>query len=62
MRRVPLFRSKSHLQLPAVRLVPLMVIVVLCVVAAALVGLALFEPSPPLKHFEVPVPNERLAR
>ena len=59
---MPLFRSKSHMQLPAVRLVPLLVIVVLCLVAAGLVALAVFEPSPPLKHFEVPVPNERLAR
>lgn len=62
MRRVPLFRSKSYLQLPAVRLGPLVIIIVLCLVAGGLVALALFEPSPPLKHFEVPVPNERLAR
>lgn len=59
---MPLFRSRSHLQLPAVRLGPLAVIVVLCLVLAGLVALAVFEPGPPLKHFEVPVPNERLAR
>jgi hypothetical protein len=50
------------MQLPAVRLGPLAVIVVLCLVAGGLVALAVFEPQPPLKHFEVPVPNERLAR
>jgi hypothetical protein len=50
------------MQLPAVRLVPLAVIVVLCLVAGGLVALAVFEPQPPLKHFEVPVPNERLVR
>jgi hypothetical protein len=50
------------MQLPSVRLVPLVVIVVLCLLAVGLVALALFEPSPPLKRFEVPVPNERLAR
>jgi hypothetical protein len=31
-------------------------------VAGGLMALAVFEPRPPLKHFEVPVPNERLAR
>jgi hypothetical protein len=62
LRRVPLFRSKSHLQLPAIRLGPLAIIVVLCLVAGGLMALAVFEPRPPLKHFEVPVPNERLAR
>ena len=50
------------MQLPSVRLVPLAVIVVLCLVAAGLMALAVFEPGPPLKHFEVPVPNERFAR
>jgi hypothetical protein len=50
------------MQLPAVRLVPLALIVVLCLAAGGLVALAVFEPAPPLKHFEVPVPNERLAR
>lgn len=59
---MPIFRSRSHLQLPAVRPGPLAVIVVLCLVLAGLVALAVFEPGPSLKHFEVPVPNERLAR
>jgi hypothetical protein len=35
---------------------------VLGLVIAGLVALAVLEPRPPLRHFEVPVPNERLAR
>jgi len=62
LRRVPIFRSKSHMHLPAVRLGPVAVIVVLCLVAGGLMALAVFEPRPPLKHFEVPVPNDRFAR
>lgn len=50
------------MQLPALRLGPLAIVVVLCLLAGGLVALAMFEPRPPLKHFEVPVPNERLAR
>jgi hypothetical protein len=50
------------MHLPAVRLGPVAVIVVLCLVAGGLMALAVFEPRPPLKHFEVPVPNERFAR
>ena len=60
MRRVPLFRSKT--QLPTFRLGPFLIIVVVCVVAIGLAALAVFEPRPPVKHFEVPVPNERFAR
>ncbi len=59
---MPLFRSRSLLQLPAIRLGPLAIIVVLCLLLGGLVVLAVIEPRPPLKHFEVPVPNERLAR
>jgi hypothetical protein len=36
--------------------------VVLCLIAGGLVALAVLEPRPPLKHFEVPVPNERFSR
>ena len=50
------------MQLPTFRLGPLAVIVVLCLVLGGLVALAVFEPRPPLKHFEVPVPSERFAR
>lgn len=60
MRRVPLFRSKT--QLPTFRLGPFLIIVVVCVVAIGLAALVVFEPRPPVKHFEVPVPSERFAR
>jgi hypothetical protein len=39
-----------------------LIIFVVCAVAIGAVALAVFEPSPPIKHFEVPVPNERFAR
>jgi hypothetical protein len=60
LRRVPIFRSKT--QLPAFRLGPLLIVVAVCVVAVGLVALTVFEPSPPVRHFEVPVPNERFSR
>jgi hypothetical protein len=60
LRRVPLFRSKP--QLPTFRLGPFFIFVVVCVVALGAVALAVFEPRPPIRHFEVPVPNERFAR
>jgi hypothetical protein len=62
LRRVPIFRSKGHSLPSSSRLVPLMVGVVVCLVLLALAALAVFEPRPPVKHFEVPVPSERFAR
>jgi hypothetical protein len=60
LRRVPLFRSKT--QLPTFRLGPFLIVAVVCLVAIGLAALAVFEPRPPVKHFEVPVPSERFAR
>jgi hypothetical protein len=60
LRRVPLFRSRP--QLPTFRLAPFLIVLVVCVVAIGLTALAVFEPRPPVRHFEVPVPNERFAR
>jgi hypothetical protein len=57
---MPLFRSKP--QMPAFRLGPFLIVIVVCVVAIGLAALALFEPRPPVKHYEVPVPSERFAR
>jgi hypothetical protein len=37
-------------------------VVVVGVLIAGLVALAVIEPRPPMRHFEVPVPNERFAR
>jgi hypothetical protein len=59
---VPLFRSRSHFRVPTVKLGPLVVAVVAILVIGGLVALALIEPSPPVRHFQVPVPNERFSR
>ena len=57
-----MFRSRYHFRVPSFRLGPLVVFILVCLVAAGLVALAVLEPRPQLKHFEVPVPNERFAR
>jgi len=62
LRRVPIFRSKGHSLPSSSRLVPLVAVAVVCLVLIAVAALALFEPRPPVKHFEVPVPSERFAR
>lgn len=38
------------------------VIAAVCLLIVGLIALAVVEPRPPLKQYEVPVPNERLAR
>jgi len=48
--------------MPTFRLGPLLIVLVLGIVAIGAVALAVFEPRPPIKHFEVPVPNERFSR
>jgi hypothetical protein len=60
LRRVPLFRSKTPL--PTFRLGPFLIVVAICIVLVAGAALVVFEPRPPVKHFEVPVPSERFAR
>ena len=57
-----MFRSRYHFRVPSFRLGPLIVFVVVCLVAVGVVVLAIIEPRPQLKHFEVPVPNERFSR
>jgi len=57
-----MFRSRYHFRVPSFRLGPLVVFILVCLVAAGLVALAVLEPRPQLKHFEVPVPNERFSR
>lgn len=59
---MPLFRSRSRLNVPALKIGPVIVVIILGLVIAGLVALAVIEPRPPLRHFEVPVPNERFAR
>jgi hypothetical protein len=57
-----MFRSRYHFRVPSFRLGPLVVFILVCLVAAGLVALAIIEPRPQPKHFEVPVPNERFSR
>ncbi len=59
---MPLFRSRNHFRVPTLRLGPVVAVVVVGLLIAGLVALAVIEPRPPLRHFEVPVSNERFAR
>jgi hypothetical protein len=59
---VPLFRSRNRFSVPTIKLGPVVAVVVVSLLIAGLVALAVIEPRPPVRHFEVPVPNERFAR
>ena len=48
--------------MPTLKIGPVIVLVVIVLVIAGLIGLAVVEPRPPVRNFEVPVPNERFAR
>jgi hypothetical protein len=41
---------------------PFLIFLVVGVVALGAAALVVFEPRPPVKHFEVPVPSERFSR
>ena len=56
----PVFRSRTLL--PAFRLGPVLIVVAVLLVVIGLAALVVFEPRPPTRHFEVPVPSERFAR
>jgi hypothetical protein len=57
-----MFRSRHRFSVPTLKIGPVIVVVVVCLLVAGLVALAVIEPRPPVRHFEVPVPNERFAR
>lgn len=57
-----LFRSRHRLNVPTLKIGPIIVVILVGLVIAGLVALAVMEPRPPLRHFEVPVPSERFAR
>lgn len=59
---MPLFRSRNRFSVPTLKLGPVIAVVVVSLVVAGLVALAVIEPRPPVRQFEVPVPNERFAR
>ena len=56
------FRSKTRFSVPTLKLVPVLAVTVVALLIAGLVALAVIEPRPPTRHFEVPVSNERFAR
>jgi hypothetical protein len=57
-----MFRSRHRFSVPTLKIGPVVVVIVVCLLVAGLVALAVIEPRPPLRHFEVPVPNDRFAR
>ena len=59
---MPLFRSRNQFSVPTLKLGPVVAVIVVSLLVAGLVALAVIEPRPPVRHFEVPVPNERFAR
>ena len=59
---MPLFRSRNRFSVPTLKLGPVITTIVVSLLVAGLVALAVIEPRPPVRHFEVPVPNERFAR
>ena len=59
---MPPFRNRSLIRLPTLRLGPTFFVIVLGLIVAGLVTLAVIDPRPPLRSFEVPVSNDRFAR
>ena len=59
---MPLFRSRNRFSVPTLKLGPVVVVIVVGLLIAGLVALAVIEPRPPTRHFEVPVSNDRFAR
>jgi hypothetical protein len=59
---VALFRSRHRFSVPTLKLGPVLVVIAVALLIAGLVALAVIEPRPPVRHFEVPVSNERFAR
>lgn len=57
-----MLRSRNRLGMPSVRIWLAVAVLVVVLLIAGLVALAVIEPQPPVRHFEVPVPNERFAR
>ncbi|MBS0538802.1 MAG: hypothetical protein JSR47_08600 [Proteobacteria bacterium] len=50
-----MFRSRNHFRVPSFKIGPLVAFVLAVVVIGGLAVLAVIEPAPPVKHFEVPV-------
>ena len=50
-----MFRSRNHFRVPTLKLGPVIAVVVVAVLIVGLTILAVIEPRPPMRHFEVPV-------
>lgn len=50
-----MFRSRSHFRVPTLKIGPVIIFVVAAVLIGGLAVLAVIEPAPTIKHFEVPV-------
>ena len=59
---MPPFRNRSLIRLPNLRLGPTLLVLALGAVMAGLVTLAVIDPKPQMRAFEVPVSNDRFAR
>ena len=57
-----MFRSRHRFTVPTLKIGPVIVVAAIVLVIVGLVALAVIEPRPPVRHFEVPVPNDRFAR
>jgi hypothetical protein len=55
------FRSRNHFRVPTIKFAPVIVFVIFCLLIGGVVALAVLEPRPPLRHFEVTVPSDRFA-
>jgi hypothetical protein len=51
----PMFRSRNHFRVPTLKIWPVVMFVLAAVVIGGLAVLAVADPAPPVKHFEVPV-------
>ena len=50
-----MFRSRNHFRVPTLKLGPVIAVVVAAVLIGGLAILAVIEPRPAMRHFEVPV-------
>ena len=50
-----MFRSCNHFRVPTLKLGPVIAVVVVAVLIVGLTILAVIEPRPAMRHFEVPV-------
>jgi hypothetical protein len=50
-----MFRSRNHFRVPTLKIGPVIFFIIAAVLIGGLAVLAVIEPSPTVKHFEVPV-------